>query len=318
VTVILIVGGMGFIGLNTALRLLEVGEKVVITQHSAHRVPDVLKDTIGTRAVTARMDVTNPYEVFEVVRRHQVESIINLMAPPARSVSTQADYHLYTTGLQNVLEAARTFGLRRVSLGSSVAVYGGIPAGPYREDVPLPVPSPTQVSAFKKGMEMHAHYYAGQAKLDVVALRIASIYGPLYYSMHNPIGRLCHAAAKNVEPDFSDRPDGKIFADDQGDWTYVKDVARGIQLVHTAGTLAHRIYNVGSGRATSHREVVEAVRKAAPDARCAVLKPGRTPGASTNPATDLSRIKADVGYQPEHTIETGIAAYIDWLRSNPQ
>ena len=314
---ILIIGGMGFIGLNTALRLVEAGEKVVITQHTARRVPDVLQGEIGARVFTARMDVTNPYEVFEVVRHHQVESIINLMAPPARSLSTQADYHLYTAGLQNVLEAARTFGLRRVSLGSSVAVYGGIPIGPYREDLPLPVQSPTQVSAFKKGMEMHAHFYAAQAKLDVVALRIASIYGPLYYSMHNPIGRLCHAAAKNTEPDFSDRPDGRIFADDQADWTYVKDAARGIALVHTAETLPYRVYNIGSGRATSNRDVFEAVRTTVSGARCAALKPGRTPGASTNPATDLSRIQ-ELGYRPEHTIETGIAAYIEWLRTHPQ
>ena len=314
---ILIVGGMGFIGLNTALRLVETGKKVVITQHSSHRMPDLLKGEIGTRVFTARMDVSNPYEVFEVVRRHQVESIINLMAPPARSLSTQADYNLYTAGLQNVLEAARTFGLRRVSLGSSVAVYGGLPVGPFREDALLPVPSPTQVSAFKKGMEMHAHFYAAQTKLDVVALRIASIYGPLYYSMHNPIGRLCHAAVKNAEPDFSDRPDGKIFEGDQADWTYVKDVARGIQLVHTAETLPHRTYNIGSGRATSNRDVYEAVRKAVPGARCGALKPGRSPGAATNPATDLSRI-AELGYQPEHTIETGVAAYVEWLRTNPQ
>jgi len=315
---ILIIGGMGFIGLNTVLRLLEVGERIVIAQHSAHRVPEALNDAIGTQAFVARMDVTNPYELFEVVRRHRVDSIINLMAPPARSVSTQADYHLYTAGLQNVLEAVRTFGLRRVSLGSSVAVYGGIPSGPFREDQPLPIPSPTQVSAFKKGMEMHAHYYAGQAKLDVIALRIASIYGPFYYSMHNPIGRLCHAAVRNVEPDFSDRPDGKIFADDQADWTYVKDVARGIQMLHTAEKLAHRIYNIGSGRATSNAEVVEAVQKAVPGARGSVLKPGRTPSNSTNPATDLSRIEKDVGYRPEHTITTGIAAYIDWLRTHPE
>jgi len=315
---ILIVGGMGFIGLNTALRLLEVGERVVITRHSAHRLPDVLKDKLEAGLFTARMDVTDPYEVFEVVRRHHVESIINLMAPPARSISTHADYHLYTRGLQNVLEAARTFGLRRVSLGSSVAVYGGLPSGPFREDQPLPVPSPTQVSAFKKGMEMHAQYYAAQVKLDVVALRIASIYGPHYYSMHNAIGRLCHAAVKNSEPDFSDRPDGKIFADDQGDWTYVKDVARGIQLVHTGEKLTHRIYNIGSGRATSNAEIVDAVRKAVPGFPGVVLKAGRSPGGSTNPATDLSRIKTDVGYQPEHTIETGIAAYITWLRAHPE
>jgi UDP-glucose 4-epimerase len=316
--VILIVGGMGFIGMSTALRLVEVGETIILGQHSAHRIPEPLQDKIGGQVHTARLDVANPYEVFDVVRRHQVDSIINLMAPPARSVSTQADYQLYTAGLQNVLEAARVFGLRRVSLGSSVGVYNGMPQGPFREDIGLPVHSPTQVSAFKKGMEMHAHYYAAQTKLDVVALRIGSIYGPRYYSMHNPISRLCHAAAKSVEPDFRDRPDGKIFEDDEADWTSVTDVARGIQLLHTAPRLSHRVYNVASGHASSNRDVVEAVLKAVPSAKCAVLKPGRTPGNSVNPATDLTRIAADVGFAPEHTLETGIAAYIDWLRKNPQ
>jgi UDP-glucose 4-epimerase len=316
--VILVIGGMGFIGLHATMRLLEVGQKVVISQHSAHRMPEPLQAELGARLFTARMDVANAYEVFDVVRRHQVESIVNLMAPPARSLSTQADYHLYTAGLLNVLEAARTFSLKRVSLGSSVGVYSGLPVGPFREDMTLPVDSPTQVSAFKKGMEIHAHYYAAQAKLNVVALRIASIYGPLYYSMYNPVSRMCHAAVKNVEPDFSDRPGGTIFEDDQADWTYVKDVARGIQMVHTAESLRHRVYNIGSGRATSNRDILEAVRRAVPGARCAALKPGRSPSAATNPATDLSRIRTELGYEPQHTTETGVAAYIDWLRKNPQ
>ena len=50
----------------------------------------------------------------------------------------------------------------------------------------------------------------------------------------------------------------------------------------------------------------------------AALRPGRTASAPTNPAQDLSRIKAEVGYEPEYTLETGVAAYIEWLRSNPQ
>jgi len=294
-----------------------VGESVVLGQHGAHRVPDALRDKLGGQVQTARLDVANAYEVFDVVRRHRVDSIINLMAPPARSVSTLADYQLYTAGLVNVLEAARVFGLRRVSLGSSVGVYNGLPSGPFREDVGLPVHSPTQVSAFKKGMEMHAHFYAAQAKLDVIALRIASIYGPHYYSMHNPISRMCHGAARNAEADFSDRPDGKIFEDDQADWTYVKDVARGIQQVHMAEKLNHRVYNIASGRATSNRDAFQAVLKAVPSAKCSALKPGKTPGGSTNPATDLGRA-AEVGYRAEHSIESGVAAYIDWLKTNPQ
>jgi nucleoside-diphosphate-sugar epimerase len=99
VDMILIIGGMGFIGLNTAQRLVEIGEKVVISQHRAHRVPDILRDELDRQVFTARLDVANAYDVFDVVRRHHVDSIINLMAPPARGVSTQADYQLYTAGL---------------------------------------------------------------------------------------------------------------------------------------------------------------------------------------------------------------------------
>ena len=76
---ILIVGGMGFIGLNTALRFLEVGQRIVISQHSARRIPDVLKNEIGTRVMVAQMDVTNPYEVFEVVRRPLLSPVVRLL-----------------------------------------------------------------------------------------------------------------------------------------------------------------------------------------------------------------------------------------------
>ncbi len=84
-----------------------------------------------------------------------------------------------------------------------------------------------------------------------------------------------------------------------------------------AEKLNHRVYNIASGRATSNRDAFQAVLKAVPGARCSALKPGKTPGGSTNPATDLGRA-AEVGYRAEHSIETGVAAYIDWLKTNPQ
>ena len=121
--------------------------------------------------------------------------------------------------------------------------------------------------------------------------------------------RLEAGAARNTEPDFRDRPDGKIFEDDQADWTYVKDVARGIQQVHMAPKLAHRVYNLASGRASSNRDTFEAVRKAAHSARCSALKPGRRPAGRPSPATDLTRA-AEMGYKPEHTLETDIAPVI--------
>ena len=316
---ILIVGGMGFIGLNTARRLLEVGESVVITQHSAHRVPEALQPELNERVFVERVDITKNYEVMEAAHRHKVDSIISFAAPPARGISPQEDYRIYTQGLQSLLETTRVLGLGRLSLASSTSVYGSLPEGPFREDMPLPIGSRTQVEAFKKGMEIHASHYASRANIDVVSLRIGSIYGPYYYSMFNPMSRMCHAALKGEDPDFSDRPGGAISEDDEGDWTYVADLARGIQMLHTADDLAHDIYNIGSGTVTSTKDVFAAVRKALPDAVCSALKPGRSPAANPpNPVMELSRIKEDVGYEPEYDIDAGIAAYVEHLRNHPQ
>ena len=316
---ILVVGGMGFIGLNTTLRLLDAGETVVITQHSAHRVPDALAPYLDDRVFVERVDVTKVYEVMEAAHRHNAESIISFAAPPARGISPQEDYRIYTLGLQSLLETTRVLGLRRLSLASSQSVYGSLPQGPFREDMPLPLGSRTQVEAFKKAMEIHASHYAARANIEVVSLRIASIYGPYYYSMFNPMSRMCHAALKGEDPDFSDRPGGAISEDDEGDWTYVGDLARGIQLLHTAENLSHDVYNIGSGRTCTTKEIFEAVQQAVPGAQCSALKPGRSPAANPpNPVMDLSRISADAGYEPEHDIASGIAAYVDHLRANPQ
>ena len=311
---ILLIGGMGFIGLNTALRLLDVGERVVITQYSTRRVPTVLEPELDKRVFIASMDVTKGYEVMDVIQRHKVESIISFAAPPARGISAQEDYRIYTQGLQNTLEAARVFGLRRVSLASSTSVYGSLPEGPFREDMPLPMQSKTQIEAFKKAMEIHAFHYATRIGLDLAALRIGSIYGPHYYSMFNPMSRMCQAALKGTDPDFSDRPGGSIREDDEGDWTYVADLARGIELVHRAEKLAHNTYNVGSGKATSTKRIFEAVQKIIPGARCSALEPGRSGAMPVNPVMDLGRIRNDVGYEPEYDIDSGMAAYVDHLK----
>ena len=316
---ILIIGGMGFIGLNTAIRCLDVGESVVITQHSSNRVPDIIKDEVGSRVFTERMDVTNSFEVNAVFRKYpDIDRVISFAAPPPRGISPEVDYHVYTAGLQNILEAARNFDIKRTALASSQSVYGGLTSGPYHEDALLPIESRSQIEAFKKGQEIHALHYAGRAGIEVISLRIGSIYGPLYYSMFHPGARIAHAALKGEEPDFSDRPGGVIHEDDRTDWVYVKDLARGIQMLTTADKLNHSIYNVGSGTTASLKETFDAIKKAIPTASAKALVPGSTPGLPTNPMMALDRITGDTGYEPEYNVERGFGEYIEWLRHNAQ
>ena len=54
---ILITGGLGFIGLNTARALLALGETCVLTQHQSAHLPEDLKDEMGSRLFIEPLDV---------------------------------------------------------------------------------------------------------------------------------------------------------------------------------------------------------------------------------------------------------------------
>ena len=314
---ILITGGMGFIGLHVAKRFLDAGESVVLTQHRAQREPDFVREESGKRAFVEQVDILSGEEVLGAMQNHKVDAVVHLVAPPIRGMSAADEYRLNTLGLLNVLEAARTENVRRVAMISSSFVYLGVPEGPYSEAMPLPFESRNSTEAYKKAMEIMALYHASRIGLNAVVIRPGHIYGPLYYSMFNLPGRLCHAAVHSNQPDFSDMPAGIPFAGDEGDFCYVKDCAKGIQLVTMAPELHFGTYNVGGGRAITNGDIAAAVKKTVPGAQFE-LREGRSPQARKNPVMDISRARQDAGYEPDYTIDTAIADYVAWLRDHPQ
>jgi UDP-glucose 4-epimerase len=313
---ILITGGMGFIGLHTARRFLDVGEQVVLSQFRARREPDFIRDEIGKRVTVVTLDVTNPHDVVRVVREHGVTGIVHLAVPGLATASPAEDYRVNMLGLINVLEAARLSDVRRVTLASSIAVYTSLQTGPFHEDTPLPVISGNPTEAYKKAWDILALHWADRSGLEVVPVRAAGIYGPLYHSLANIPSRVCHAAAHDAAADFSGTRGGPPFAEDEGDFCYVKDCAAGFQLIQMAETLHHRVYNIGAGASRTHQELADAVHAVAP--RTPIdLQPGRSPRARVKSHLDIKRAHDDVGYTPEWPIERAVPDYITWLRANP-
>jgi UDP-glucose 4-epimerase len=313
---ILITGGMGFIGLHTAKRCIDAGERVVLTQFHVRREPDFIKDELGSRAAVDVLDVTNSDAVREVVRKHNVDSIIHLAVPGLGALTPSEEFRTNTEGLINILDAAKEANVRRVSLASSLAVYANVGQGPWKENVPLPVISTNPTEAYKKTFEILGLFYARQTGLDVVALRIGGIYGPLYHSMANLPSRLTHAAVKGTKPELAGRG-GAAVAGDYGDMCYVKDCAQGIQKVHMAAELPNKIYNIGAGKATMNGELADAVNKAVPGANI-TLPEGSSGRSGPGSYCDLTQISADVGYKPEYDVYKGVADYAEWLQHNPQ
>jgi UDP-glucose 4-epimerase len=312
---VLITGGMGFTGLHTAKSFLDAGEDVVITWYQTWREPSFIKEEYNKRVKIERVDVTSHHDMVDAVRKHDVTDICHLAVPGLAALSPAEDFRVNMAGLINVLEAGRLSGVRRISVASSQTVYGGVPEGPFREDMNLPAESRSGTEAFKKSWEILAMHWGERTGVEVINLRLGGIVGPLYHTLANLMSRLVHAAVKGTEPNYGQGARGGVpFAEDTQDWGYVKNIALGIQLLHTTEKLNHQIYNVGGGRAATNQEIVDAIHKVIPDAKLP-MNEGRSPRWRPNGHMDLTRLKEDTGYKPEYEIPEAIADYIQWLRA---
>ena len=314
---ILITGGMGFIGLHTARAFLDAGEDVVITRFRTWREPSFIKDEYGKRVKIEGLDATSPYDCIDLVKKHNVDSIVHLAVPGLGALSAAEDFRVNTLGLINMLEAGRICGVRRVSIASSTAVYSGVKEGPMKEDMPLPLAATNPTEAFKKTDEVLGGHYADRTGLDVKFLRISGIWGPLYHSMSNLPSRMVHRALKNGTVEFAGDRGGTPFELDGQDMCYVKDCAAGIVAVHNAKDLKSRSYNVSHGAETNPAQVRDAVLKAVPGA-VINLEAGKSRGFKPNNYLDLERTTSETGYKPKFTVDAAIQDYTDWLKAGNQ
>lgn len=315
---ILVTGGLGFIGMHTTRALLAAGEACVLVQRREPMLPDDLAGEAGRRVFCERADVTDLAALLDIGARHKVTGIVHLAGSvpwPPGADEPVVGARKAVGSLLNVVQAACEWQVPRVSLASSVGVYGGVTADPpYQEDVPLPMMAGHVIPAFKKIGELLGDYLAGVTEIEILSYRI-SPWGPggNPFSSFTAAPQLVYAAARGTAPDFSALR-SPVYGDDGLDLCYVKDCARAIALLQLAPRLSHRIYNIASGKVLTNREVAAAVRKLVPDPRIQ-LPEGHSPAGSGQPAClDITRLREDTGYEPAYDTERAVADYLAWLR----
>lgn len=316
---ILITGGLGFIGSHTTRAMLDLGESCVLVQRRAAAVPDAFASEAGRRVFVEQADITDRHSFLEIGKRHKITGIVHL----AGSVPWPPGAHEPVDGarkaidsLLNVIQAAGDWEVARVGVASTIGVYGGAPGNPpYREDLPLPMTAGHVIPAFKKIGELLGDYLAGVTGTEVLSYRIGGIWGPLGRAASPIVAvpQLVHAAVRGTAADLS-ALHSPAYADDGTDLCYVKDCGRAIALLQLSEQLNYRTYNVAAGRATTYGEIAAAIRKVIPDARIE-LPAGRDPnGPGHDTYLDITRIRQDTGYQPAYDTERAVADYIGWLR----
>ena len=309
---ILVTGGLGFIGSHTVRALLDQGEDCVVVQRRARELPPLLA---GAQVAVEQTDIADLDAFLEIGRRHKISGIVHMANsapwPPSPDAPVLAARRALD-GLLNVMQAAQEWGVRRLGVASTIGVYFGADLDkPLREDTPLSMDAPVAIPTFKKIGELLGGHLADATGIEIVNYRISGTWGPLGHD--DPFFAaiaLIRAAISGTEPDLSNqrRP---AYAEDGLDLNYVKDTGRALALLQLADKLNHRTYNVGAGRATTNAEISAAIREVVPDAHVD-LPSG---GTSAHAVLDITRLCEDTGYHPEYDTEHAVADYLDWLRA---
>lgn len=307
---ILITGGLGFLGANLAWFLAQKGEKVLVTRHRSSDVPNFLERYIGKEVQVVPFDILNLDSILSTLREYNITSVINLASTYEGKGTPYEACQINVQGHINVLEAAHRQGIRRITFASSRAVYRGMAdTAIVRETDPIPVETKLKTSYItgtKRAGEAVSLLYADTYGMEVVLARIGSVYGPFYKSGRNPILMMVKNAVNGI-PTKVALPEATGY-----DYIYVKDCVRAVGLLHLKHPLKYRIYNVGvGGKVVGVQEVGQAVRKAIPEAKIEIEAGGRQPQGV---GMDISRIRAEIGYEPEFTLEKGVEAFIQWLK----
>jgi UDP-glucuronate 4-epimerase len=142
---------------------------------------------------------------------------------------------------------------------------------------------------------------------DVAMLRFFSVYGP----RQRPDLAICKFArliqAGEAIPVFGDGSTAR-------DYTYVSDTLEGI-IACTGREFGYEIYNLGESQTVKLSRLIELLENAL--GRKAVIKrlpvqPGDVPLT----CAEISKARAQLGYQPQIPIEQGISLFVSWFQQH--
>lgn len=309
---VLITGGAGFIGSHLAEALVALGASVVVIDDLSGGSEENLasfgpvtfaKGSILDQQLLAKCTAGCRY-VF-----HQAA-----LGSVPRSVEQPALYHeVNTTGTLNVLNAARTAGVRRVMFAASSSVYGdnGVP---WVETMPMLPKSP--YAATKAAGEALLRAYSGSYGLDTASLRYFNIFGPRQ-NANSAYAAVIAAFAKSLLA--GQRP--MIFGDGEQsrDFTFVHNaVHANLLAARHDGAIGGEVMNVGCGGSVSVNDLARMMGQA-------LERPQLTPTHAPERAGDLKHSFADLkrstkilNYRPIVDFKSGLAATVKWYADTLQ
>jgi UDP-glucose 4-epimerase len=245
------------------------------------------------------------------------------LALVAESVAHPERYHRSNiVGALNLLDAMRETGVSRLVFSSTCAVYGEPDVVPMRENIPT-----APVNAYGNSKlaidrmisdESRAH---GLGAASLRYFNVAGASGALGED-HDPethliplVLRAAAGRAEHVKVFGTDYPtrDGTPVRD----YIHVEDLGRAHTLALTATRPSrHRIYNLGTGDGYTVKEVIDTARRVT-DRDIPIVEEARREGDPAALVAASDRIRDELGWQPEKSLDDMIADAWAWQQAHP-
>jgi nucleoside-diphosphate-sugar epimerase len=310
-----LITGTGLIASYTARLLRERGTGVVfVSPHaSAERLRTIVGPYLDGCAVE-QGDVRDLAGLRDLLARHRVTRILHAGGVGGTRVNEEP-YDAFSVNVQGfltLLEAARSAEVRRTVLISSIFVYRTDPPLPLEQQAveALPYHMPANLySAYKSAAEVAARGFARHTGMSVLNMRLAGAYGRGDFSGGGETAWLLQDLVKRALSELAGTPIEARFR--AGERIYGPDVADGLVRALFVESPPHDVYNLGSGEIVSPANFAAAINAAVPGANVVPV----AVGPADTPLVDLTRVRDELGYEPQWPVALAIPDFASQLRA---
>jgi dTDP-glucose 4,6-dehydratase len=323
---ILVTGGAGFIGANFVLDWLAAGDEPVVNLDKltyAGNLANLAAVAADPRHRFVQGDIADQAAVETLLAKHRPRAIVHFAAESHvdRSIHGPGDFiHTNVVGTFRLLEAARghwqalpegereAFRFLHVSTDE---VYGTLSEGdPAFSETTAYAPN-SPYSASKAGSDHLVRAWHHTYGLPVLTTNCSNNYGPFQFPEKLIPLMIANALEGRPLPVYGD---GRQVRD----WLYVGDHCEAIRTVLARGRPGE-VYNVGGNAEKRNLEVVhalcdalQALRPREGGYRGLVAFVADRPGHDRRYAIDARKIRAELGWSPRESFESGLARTLCW------